>query len=85
MKDIRRVPAKEFITRFGEFCEDAQREPIGITNHGRMSVVLISSHDYEQYVKFKAQLDNRTAVLSAEMPNDDIAVFEAAKYGKLPL
>lgn len=30
LKDIRRVPAKEFITRFEEFCEAAQREPVGV-------------------------------------------------------
>ena len=67
LKDIRSVPAAEFKLHFGRFREAAQREPIGVTNHGRTSVVLISATEYE---RLKA-LETRRAVYLSEVDDDD--------------
>ena len=37
IENIKKVPAREFKLHFGEFREAALTEPIGVTNHGRMS------------------------------------------------
>jgi prevent-host-death family protein len=68
LKDIRSVPASEFKLHFGEFREAVQREPIGITSHGRVSAVMISAQEYERLI----QIDTRQALYAHEL--DDEAV-----------
>ncbi len=41
------VTANEAKTRFGEFLEKAQREPVGVMRHDRLVGVLVSTQDYE--------------------------------------
>lgn len=67
LKDIRCVPAAEFKTHFGEYRVAAQHEPIGITNHGRTSVVLLSATEFERL----KSLDSRRAVYVAEIGDED--------------
>lgn len=72
------VTSAEFQKNFGLYREQAQREPVAITNYGRESVVLISSSDYERL----RALDDRKAYLASDMPEDMLAALEAeiAKY-----
>jgi prevent-host-death family protein len=67
LKNLRCVPAAEFKTHFGEYREAAQREPIGITNHGRTSVVLLSASEFERL----NALDTGRAVYVSEIGEDD--------------
>lgn len=60
LKDIKAVPAKEFKLRFGAFREAALTEPIGITNHGRISTVMISAREFEEFERLK-KYDTRQA------------------------
>ena len=39
--------ANEAKTRFGEFLDRAQREPIGVLKHDRMVGVMVSVQDFE--------------------------------------
>ena len=45
---MKTVTSVEMQRRFGSIREEAQRQPVGITNHGRVSLVLLSSHEYER-------------------------------------
>ena len=39
--------ANEAKTRFGEFLDQAQREPVAVLRHDRMVGVMVSAQDYE--------------------------------------
>ena len=39
--------ANEAKTRFGEFIDQAQREPVRVMRHGRVVGVMVSAQDYE--------------------------------------
>ena len=41
-------------TRFGEFLDRAQREPVRVTHHDRVVEVMVSAEDYEAMRKFYA-------------------------------
>jgi len=57
------VPATEFSKNFGQYREIAQREPVAITSHERVTSVLLSSEEYEQYkiLKRKAAIEKLNA------------------------
>lgn len=48
------VTATEFAKNFGRYKEEAQREPVAITSHGRMSGYFVSAHAYAEYQRLKA-------------------------------
>ena len=50
-------------TRFGEFMDRAQREPVSITKNGRKFAVLLSQEDYE---RLQAAEDRRWGLLAQE-------------------
>lgn len=47
------VPATEFAKRFSRYRQAAQREPVAVTHHGRVTEVLISKHDHDDYMRLK--------------------------------
>jgi PHD/YefM family antitoxin component YafN of YafNO toxin-antitoxin module len=56
------VPASEFSKNFGRYREVAQREPVAVTSHDRVTGYFVSSSDYEAYLRMKAQLPKAYAV-----------------------
>jgi len=48
------VSANEAKTRFGEFLDRAQREPVQVLKHDRVVGVLVSAQDYEDMRAFYA-------------------------------
>ena len=48
------VPATEFAKRFSRYRQAAQREPVAVTHHSRVTEVLISKQDYDDYMRLKA-------------------------------
>ena len=46
--------ANEAKTRFGEFLDRAQREPVGVLKHDRMVGVMVSVQDFEAMRAFYA-------------------------------
>jgi prevent-host-death family protein len=44
------VSTAEFIRHFGRYHDEAQREPIALTKHGRASIVVLSAEKYERLV-----------------------------------
>jgi prevent-host-death family protein len=60
------VSAADFQKKFGRYRDQALREPVTITHHGRASLVVISA---EEFSRLKA-LDDRRAVFASELPDD---------------
>lgn len=53
-------------TRFGEFLNLAQREPVQVTQHDRVVGVMVSAQDYEAMRAFYADRLRKTLHESAE-------------------
>ena len=56
------VPSSEFSKNFGRYREAAQREPIAVTSHDRVTGYFVSGSDYEAYLRLKAQMPKAYAV-----------------------
>jgi PHD/YefM family antitoxin component YafN of YafNO toxin-antitoxin module len=85
------VPATEFSKNFGQYREIAQREPVAVTSHDRVTGYFVSSENYEEYRQFKLQrtrealhrdiqigLDQaaKGEVISAQESKQKMAVFK---------
>lgn len=81
LDEIRRVTSKQFTDRFGRWRVEAQREPIGVTNHGTVSAVLISAHDFEEFQRLK-QYDTRRALHPSELDEELKKALEEGYQGK---
>lgn len=58
--------ANEAKTRFGEFLDRAQREPVRVMRHDRVVGVMVSAQDYEAMREFYANRLSHTLHESAE-------------------
>ena len=57
--------ANEAKTRFGEFLDQAQREPVAVLRHDRMVGVMVSAQDYQAMRQFYADRLQNTINASA--------------------
>ena len=67
---MRKVPATQAAKRFSQLRQAAQHEPVAVTHHNRVTEVLISKRDYDDYVRLKG-LETRAlwaSELSADAP-----------------
>lgn len=71
------IPATEFAKRFSRYRETAQREPVAVTHHGRVTEVLISKHDYDEYMRLKS-LATR-AIMVTELSDDAVKAIAEAR------
>ncbi len=67
--------ANEAKTRFGEFLDRAQREPVRVMRHERVVGVMVSAEDYEAMRAFYADRLRRTL---------DESATKAARAGLTP-
>lgn len=81
LRDIRTVTAKEWKLRFGTFREAALSEPIGVTNHGRISTVMISAKEFAEYERLK-QHDTRRAHYANELDEELQAALDEGDLGR---
>ena len=51
---MREVPATEFTRNFGPYREIAQREPVAVTSHGRVTGYFVSAVEFEEMQRIKA-------------------------------
>jgi len=47
--------ATEVAKRFSRYRQAAQRGPVLITHHGRVTEVLISKHEHDEFLRLKAR------------------------------
>ncbi|MWC42427.1 type II toxin-antitoxin system Phd/YefM family antitoxin, partial [Sphingomonas carotinifaciens] len=48
------VAATEFARNFGRYREEAQREPVAVVTHNRVTGYFVSARDYDEYQRLKA-------------------------------
>ncbi len=82
LENISSVTAVEFKKHFGRYREEAQRAPVGITNHGRVSAVLISAAEYGELLKLKQSQPQ--SGFAWELPEDVLADVDMAAAGTVP-
>lgn len=73
------VSATEFAREFGRYKEEAQREPIAITTHGRVSGYFVSPHEYAELQRLR-DLERRAYRLS-ELPRGLVDAIVASNKG----
>lgn len=56
------VAATEFARNFGRYREEAQREPVAVVAHNRVTGYFLSARDYEEYQRLKAAAPTALAV-----------------------
>ena len=80
-----RVTASEFARNFGRYRDAAQREPVAVANHDRVTSVLVSAADYDEYQRLKA-LATR-ALFAGELSDEALAAIGSAtmdaRHGEL--
>lgn len=67
-----RVTATEFAKNFGRYRDEAQREPVVITSHGRTTGYFLSPQEFAELERLRAY--QRRAYRIEELPGE---VFEA--------
>ena len=71
------VTATEFAKAFGRYKEEAQREPIAITSHGRISGYFVSAHEFDELQRLRA-LERRVYGIE-ELPQEVAEAIEKSK------
>jgi hypothetical protein len=71
------VSATEIAKRFSQYRQAVQREPVAVTHHSRVTEVLMSKHDYDDYQRLKG-LATR-ALWVSELSDDAIAALRDAR------
>ena len=71
------VTATEFAKAFGRYKEEAQREPIAITSHGRVSGYFISAREFEELQRLRA-FERRVHRIN-DLPAEIADAIEGAK------
>jgi len=77
---IKKVPASEFAKNFGEYRDQAQREPVAVTSHGRTTGYFISPELFHEYVKLRAL--SRRAIKVVDLPESTIRAIANARMDK---
>jgi hypothetical protein len=72
-----KVAASEFARNFGRFREMAQREPVAVTNHDRVTGVLVSPQDFAEYQTLKQRAAR--ALWAHELSDETLSALEAAR------
>jgi PHD/YefM family antitoxin component YafN of YafNO toxin-antitoxin module len=72
-----RVTATEFAKNFGRYREEAQREPVAITSHGRTSGYFVSPHEYAELERLRAY--QRRVYRIEELPENVVQAISEAK------
>jgi PHD/YefM family antitoxin component YafN of YafNO toxin-antitoxin module len=70
------VTSSEFAKRFARYRQAAQREPVAVTHHSRVTEVLLSKQDYDEYMRLKAM--ETKALMVSELSEDAVQALAAS-------
>jgi hypothetical protein len=76
------VAASDFARNFGRYQDEAHREVVKVTSHGRVVGGYLSAPDLEHFERLKRR--EREVLVVGELPEDVVADIEAAEYGTGP-
>lgn len=71
------VTATDFAKSFGRYKEEAQREPVAITSHGRISGYFVSEREYKELQRLRAF--ERRVFRIKELPPEISRAIKASK------
>lgn len=71
------VTATEFARGFGKYKEEAQREPVAITSHGRISGYFVSEHEFKELQRLRAF--ERRVYKTRNLPPNLAAAIKSSK------
>lgn len=71
------VPSTEVAKRFSQYRQAAQREPVGVTHYGRITEVLMSKHDHDEYLRLKASATRALRVI--DLSDEAISALETVE------
>lgn len=71
------VPATEFAKNFGRYKEEAQREPVAITSHGRICGYFVSEREYKELQRLR-KFERRVYQIK-ELPPEIADAIEASR------
>ena len=77
---MKEVPATDFARNFGRYREEAQREPVAVMAHDRVTGYFVSARDFEEYQKFKAMMP--IALSAGELDEDTVRALSKSKMDK---
>ena len=71
------VAATEFIRNFGHYRELAQRAPVAVTSHDRVTGYYLAAHEFEAYQQLKARAS--VAVAAGEFDDELVAALSTTR------
>lgn len=72
------VAATEFARNFGRYREEAQRAPVAVVAHNRVTGYFVSARDYDEYQRLKA-----TAPIALAVEELDDATLRALAASRM--
>lgn len=72
------VAASQFVRAFGQYQDEAFREIVRVTSHGRVVGGYLSADELANYERLKRRAQETLVV--GELPDDAIADIQAAEY-----
>jgi hypothetical protein len=76
------VTASEFVRSFGRYQDEAFREVVKVTSHGRVVGGYLSAQDLEYFERLKRR--ERDILIDGELSDNVAAAIEAAEHGAGP-
>ena len=70
------VPASEFTRNFGRYRMRAQREPVAVSSHGRITGYFVGPDEYEEFKRFR---ESRRSFATAELPEAKIDTIRTSR------
>ena len=74
------VAATDFARNFGRYREMAQREPVAVRSHDRITGYFLSARDFEEYQKFKAMMP--VALAASELDDDTVRAISKSRMDR---
>ncbi len=74
------IDATTFRRDFGRYQDEAHREPVTVTSHGRVVGGFLSADDLAHFARLKHR--DRQVYATSEIPDDIIEAIETAEYLK---
>ena len=74
------IDATSFRRDFGRYQDEAHREPVKVTSHGRVIGGFLSSDDLARFERLKRL--ERQVYVAGDIPEDIVAAIEQAEYLK---
>lgn len=71
------ITATEFAKRFSRYRQAAQREPVAVTHHNRVTEVLMSKRDFDEYQQLKRR--QTRSMLAEDFTDEMVTALESAR------